>query len=158
MARPSTDLGAEAASVGAAVRERREALGMTRGDFARHAGVSYRMLQDLELGKRSRFADDVLRRIDDALGWAPGGTVGLAEGRTPVLADPRHSVETERARVVGEEIVQHIYRDLDADVADLPPERAEELTQRALEHARAQVALFMQAERERDQRRKGRDG
>ncbi|MFB8763812.1 helix-turn-helix domain-containing protein [Nocardiopsis alba] len=165
MARPSIDLGSEAAAIGKAVRARRERLKESREAFAKRAKVSPRMLQTLENGESTKFVIERLERIEDAAGWESGSILGrMARGEPPIersdvvdsnestKADPGTSADDISVEAVGEEIVQHIYRDLAVDTSDLSEEEAAELTRRALEHARAQVTLFVQAERARKKR------
>lgn len=56
----------------------------TREAFAAHTGLSERVLDDLETGKRSRYAPATLGAVELALGWEPGSCERIAEGLGPV--------------------------------------------------------------------------
>lgn len=59
--------------LGAAIREARGSLGFTSRDtFAEVAGVSVRVISDLESGARDNFSEKILSRVEDALGWISG--------------------------------------------------------------------------------------
>lgn len=71
----------------AAERSRRWA---TRGEFAQAAGVSKRVLDDLENGRRSNYTESTLGRVEAALGWEPSEIRTRAEGRKPGQTYDRH--------------------------------------------------------------------
>ena len=137
---------------------------MTRGELAKRARVSYRMLQNFENGNGTRYVVELLERIEYAVWWESGSITRMMRGEPPIeratpsessaagTDEPGSAADDVSVEAVGGEIVQHIYRDLSVDTSDLPEDEAAELTRRALEHARAQVALFVQAERERKKR------
>lgn len=52
----------------------------TRAAFARAAGLSYRTIDDLETGRRTRFRADTLGRVERALTWEPGTIIAMVEG------------------------------------------------------------------------------
>lgn len=52
----------------------------TREEFSRACGVSARVLDDLETGRRSNYLPSTLAAVDVALGWAPGTCLRVAQG------------------------------------------------------------------------------
>lgn len=52
----------------------------TRRQFALAAGVSKRVLDDLETGRRRNYTDATLGQVEGALGWEPGEIRARAEG------------------------------------------------------------------------------
>lgn len=56
---------------GAEIRARRQRLGMKLGQFARHAGVGYKTMANVECGHQ-RPSIEVVHRIADALGVEAG--------------------------------------------------------------------------------------
>jgi len=52
----------------------------SRAAFARAAGVSERVIDDLERGVRSNYADATLAAVEAALGWAPGACLRIVQG------------------------------------------------------------------------------
>ncbi|WP_236539761.1 hypothetical protein [Spiractinospora alimapuensis] len=124
-------------------------------EFARRdPSVSYRMLQDLERGKRSRFSEDVIAKVEAKLAWARGSIERLASGVAPVDLIPTGEGKVE-AGLKAASLAQHIVRDLADDIAadeDLSPDEANELLKRALEQARTQALMIVHMERERRRR------
>lgn len=60
----------------------------SRADFARAAGISARVIDDLEKGRRGNFSDLTLGAVEAALGWQPGACLRVVQGgqvrrRTP---------------------------------------------------------------------------
>ncbi|MFA7666237.1 MAG: short-chain fatty acyl-CoA regulator family protein [Burkholderiaceae bacterium] len=98
MRRPLTAPPAGASLVGATLRERRRALGITQAALAARAGISASYLNLIESGKRS-IGGALLKRIANALGLALSEIDGAAERRLmadlaelcgePLLADLR---------------------------------------------------------------------
>lgn len=58
--------------LGRLVRAERSQRWRTRDDFAAAVGVSPRVLDDLETGRRSTFSPETLSAVEGALGWAHG--------------------------------------------------------------------------------------
>lgn len=52
-----------------------------RADFADVTGLSVSVLEQLESGRRKRYAPDTLARIEQALRWEPGTCWDIADGR-----------------------------------------------------------------------------
>lgn len=52
----------------------------SRSAFARAAGISRRVLDDVEKGRRDNYSDATLAAIELALGWAPGTCLRVVEG------------------------------------------------------------------------------
>ncbi|GAB3889359.1 hypothetical protein GCM10028802_42200 [Terrabacter terrigena] len=52
----------------------------SRAAFARAAGLSKRVVDDLELGRRSNYAETTLAAIEAALGWTPGTCLRVVQG------------------------------------------------------------------------------
>jgi hypothetical protein len=52
----------------------------TRDEFAHATGLSSRLLDDLENGRRDNYLDATLAAIEVALGWAPGSCRRVVEG------------------------------------------------------------------------------
>lgn len=80
--------------LGKAIRERRVELGhKSREAFARHTGISPRLLNDLELGKRTSYDQSTFVRLEQALEWRSGSVNVVLAGGTPLLpADPTDDV------------------------------------------------------------------
>lgn len=55
----------------------------SRAAFARHAGVSRRVVDDLERGLRTNYADRTLAAVEAGLGWAPGSLMRVVQGGKP---------------------------------------------------------------------------
>jgi transcriptional regulator with XRE-family HTH domain len=53
-------------------------------ELAERSGLSERTIDYLESGRRTRYRDSTLARIEDALGWRPGTALGIVEGMDPV--------------------------------------------------------------------------
>lgn len=68
---------ARAAQLIVAARSRRF---RTQQEFADEAGVSKRLIGDLETGRRSNYTDAKLAAIESVLGWEPGSIRSLAHG------------------------------------------------------------------------------
>ncbi|MBB6174597.1 transcriptional regulator with XRE-family HTH domain [Nocardiopsis mwathae] len=169
MPRPSTDLGAYIAEVGEAVRRRREELGLDRAEFARREPtVSYRLLQAMERGERTRYSDIVLAKLERKLGWEPGSFRDMATGGDPrpiqdrlisVEYDERSGVETRMYRRERVDLVQRIYDDVEADLAvddEFTPEEQSALLEKALEVARSQALMIIHTERRHRRHVRGR--
>lgn len=52
----------------------------SRAAFSRASGVSERVIDDIETGVRSNYADATLAAIEAALGWAPGTCERIVQG------------------------------------------------------------------------------
>lgn len=52
----------------------------SRAAFARSAGVSTRVLDDVEKGRRDNYSEATLAAIEAALGWAPGTCLRVVQG------------------------------------------------------------------------------
>lgn len=55
-----------------------------RGDFADATGLSRRVLEDLETGRRATYAPATLAAVEVTLSWEPGSCTRIAEGLEPV--------------------------------------------------------------------------
>jgi hypothetical protein len=53
-----------------------------RDDLATASGISYRILGDIETGRRDNFDRVTLAKLERALQWAPGSAVTIANGGT----------------------------------------------------------------------------
>lgn len=85
---------------GAAIRERREDLGLTQTELAEKAGVSLSSIGRLERGQRIERAKE--RKVAAALGWAGHGIDAVYRGE-PAHED-RAVEEMDKARVAGMEL------------------------------------------------------
>lgn len=71
--------------VGEQIVRARSRLGYAnRTQFSRASGVSKRVLDDLETGRRDNYRASTIERVEAALGWAPGSIIRTSEGRRPV--------------------------------------------------------------------------
>jgi hypothetical protein len=52
----------------------------SRNAFARSAGISPRLLGDMEKGRRSNYSDATLAAVEAALGWEPGTCLRVVQG------------------------------------------------------------------------------
>lgn len=61
----------------------------SRAAFARDAGISSRVLDDIEKGRRENYSESTLAALEAALGWAPGTCLRVVQGgRVRREADP----------------------------------------------------------------------
>lgn len=67
----------------------------SRQAFARAAGVSVRVLDDIEKGRRANYSEATLAAIEAALGWEPGTCRRVVEG-----GRVRHEVDPELMRLL----------------------------------------------------------
>lgn len=66
--------------LGARVAAERGRHWRSRAAFARAAGVSRRVLDDVEKGRRDNYSEATLAAIEAALGWAPGSAMRVVQG------------------------------------------------------------------------------
>jgi transcriptional regulator with XRE-family HTH domain len=52
----------------------------SRAAFARAAGLSSRLIDDIELGRRDNYSEGTLGALEAALGWAPGTCLRVVQG------------------------------------------------------------------------------
>jgi hypothetical protein len=52
----------------------------TRDEFATATGLSARLLDDLETGRRDNYQDETLSAVEVALGWMPGTSRRIVQG------------------------------------------------------------------------------
>lgn len=64
--------------IGSKIKRLRKERGLTQGDLADRSGVSFRAIQDIELGKRSPRSDTV-EMLAQALGVQPGELLSSTE-------------------------------------------------------------------------------
>ncbi len=69
--------------LGRLIRVERSRRWPRRPDFAAAAGISERVLVDLELGLRTNFSEDTIGIIEAALGWEPGSAEAVRHGLRP---------------------------------------------------------------------------
>ncbi|MEO1583685.1 MAG: S24 family peptidase [Planctomycetota bacterium] len=100
--------------LGALIRDRRLGLGLTLGSLADRAGVAKGYLSQIETGVREKPpSDDVIRRIEGVLSFAPGELVQVAAWHR-VPSDVRSEfVENRRAARRLRQIVSSRETDLD---------------------------------------------
>ena len=55
----------------------------SRAAFAKAAGVSVRVIDDLERGRRSNYSDATLATVEAALGWEFGSAKRVVQGGRP---------------------------------------------------------------------------
>jgi len=67
-----------AGSVGAVIRQRRQELGLSLQRVADAAGCAKSLLSAVETGDRNPPGDEILRRVEEVLGLAPGRLTGAA--------------------------------------------------------------------------------
>jgi transcriptional regulator with XRE-family HTH domain len=90
-----------------AIKQAREAAGMTQRDLAVAAGISVGSVQNLEAGAdRSRIPQS-LAKVEVALGWTAGSGVAILEGAHPTPAgrgstEPRKPTANLPLRIVDE--------------------------------------------------------
>lgn len=60
----------------------------SRAEFARAAGISARVIDDLEKGRRGNFSDLTLSAIEAALGWQPGAARQVVQGGAVLRMGP----------------------------------------------------------------------
>lgn len=105
----------EWARVGAAVRERREGLGLTQLQLATQAGVSESMVRVLETARRTSYRGGNLRAIARALNWPDDAIDRVLAGRPPDerLSPPDERPLTDRLEALEAEVAR-----LRAELAD----------------------------------------
>ena len=100
-----------------ATRTRR---GWSRGDLARAAGISARVLGDVERGRprgRTGFSPETLALIEHALGWGIGSCMRILAGGDPIAEDATAGVPPEWYRLARNDILagtmpRHVKDDL----------------------------------------------
>jgi len=107
------------ARLGRRVSEERGRYWRSRNAFARAAGISARLLGDVEKGRRDNYSDATLAAVEAALGWEAGTCLRIAQG-----GRVRRDVDPQMMRL------------LDA-WRTLPPEARELLVQMAEQATRA---------------------
>lgn len=70
-----------------AIRQAREAAGMTQTDLANKAGIAEGSVQNLESGRERSRMPQTLTKVEQALGWEPGTGVAILRGREAVTTD-----------------------------------------------------------------------
>lgn len=105
----------EWARVGAAVRERREGLGLTQLELATQAGVSESMVRVLETARRANYRAGNLRAIARVLQWPDDAIDRVLAGRPPDerLSPPDERPLTDRLEALEAEVAR-----LRAELAD----------------------------------------
>ena len=68
------------ARLGRAIAKERGTRWRSRRDFARAVGVSPRLLDDLEGGRRDNYLDTTLAAVEFTLGWQPGTCMRVVQG------------------------------------------------------------------------------
>jgi len=68
------------ARLGVEVAQERGRHWRSRSAFARSAGISRRVLDDVEKGRRDNYSDATLAAIEAALGWEPGTCLRIVQG------------------------------------------------------------------------------
>jgi len=68
------------ARLGQRVAQERGRHWRSRSAFARAAGVSRRVLDDVEKGRRDNYSEATLAALEAALGWAPGTCLRVVQG------------------------------------------------------------------------------
>lgn len=87
-------------SLGVVVRERREALGLTKSELARRAHVTRSTLHEIETGQRSFLQAHTYLALDDALEWAAGTLRRRVSGEPDPPADPPSPIERLAAEIL----------------------------------------------------------
>jgi transcriptional regulator with XRE-family HTH domain len=72
--------------LGAAVRDAREAKGLTQGELGARVGVGNTTIANIERARVAR-ATPTIRAVARELGWKPGSVEAILDGGDPVLAD-----------------------------------------------------------------------
>lgn len=88
-----------------AIEGRAAELGLTFVQLAERAGISDVLLRNLRKGRGNLPRPVNIRRLENALGWAPGSLVAVLEGSDPVLAAAEPAVKEGKT---VEELVQLI--------------------------------------------------
>jgi transcriptional regulator with XRE-family HTH domain len=72
-----------------AIRQARQAAGMTQVDLADKAGIAEGSVQNLESGRTRNRIPQSLAKVEAALGWAVGSGVSILRGAAgPVTVEP----------------------------------------------------------------------
>lgn len=142
------------------IENARKTMKISKRELARRAQISETWYRALTTGLRGTepqpASDEVWLRLAD-LTAVPARQLFATLGRTlphdaeqetapPPSETRRHVLET------GEEIIQLILEDVEAESDGLTEEEAQRMTERALENARNQVAIHLKIERERIER------
>lgn len=69
----------------AAIKDRRDELGLTQKGLADETGVTSTTIRNLEGGRTFSRLPPSVRPMEMALGWAPGSVKAILEGGTPTL-------------------------------------------------------------------------
>lgn len=72
--------------LGRAVKRRRLELDMTQPQLATTGGPSTSIISKIERAAQQGYEDRVYAALDRGLGWAPGGALGILDGKEPQVA------------------------------------------------------------------------
>lgn len=83
-----------------AIRQAREAAGMTQVDLAERASIAEGSVQNLESGRERSRIPQSLTKVEQALGWAPGSGVAILRGTAsqPLKAEEEPAKSRPRSR------------------------------------------------------------
>ena len=132
------------------------------------AGLSKRVIIDIETGARDTYRDETLSALEALYRLQAGSLRAALVGSGSLMADdgtPLEPTEGAEERYVAEERthrltgrVQQIVRDLEADISGIPEDVAEEMIQRAMDNAEAQARLMLESDLRRWERRQAQEG
>ncbi|WP_186355584.1 helix-turn-helix transcriptional regulator [Streptomonospora sp. PA3] len=168
---PYIDLHGSEEQVGLQLTQRRKTLGISRAEMARRAGVSYRMLQDLERGHRPRYNAITIHRIESAYQWEHDSIAQIADGGEPTPAPAAEAAPVQpRPDAEGKEyrtdyritrtrfgvVVDRIVRDAESQLGDLSDDEAAEIMETVIDDLNAQTQIALERERRRLERERQR--
>lgn len=138
-------------------------------DAVTAAGLSKRVIVDIETGARDNYRDETLGTVED-LYRLKRGTIRQAIAGGPLLTEdgtplhgpgdrqeaetPRYAAELHSDPVTGR--ISEIAREIGAELDGVPAEEAEAMLQRVMASIEVQAAIAVQAERRRWERERER--
>lgn len=121
--------------MGAAIRRRRQGLGLTRRDLERRSDISYPYLSEIEAGKKSPSAA-MLERIGAVLDVSPSELMAAAEQTleqaTPAPAAPAPAAAPPPMSVTAASAPAHFHRSQQAKVDPAASSRAPDVEEEPL--------------------------
>ena len=91
--------------LGAEVRDRRSALGLTQADVTARGGPSVLTLRAIENNRAGRMTPRLRRALETALNWAPGSIDAILAGGAATSVEPTPTVTTAQLLALAEQVL-----------------------------------------------------
>lgn len=122
-----------------AIRERREALGISRQQLADSAGVALETIKNLEGRRTPKRIPSSVPMVEQGLGWAPGSARAILAGGGPTEAPVEADVTFERNTETTDEAAtwrSAVFEAFVVAAPDTPASAIQEIADRLLDAAR----------------------